>query len=80
MNEKKVVRCEEVHKTVEQMKRLPQLQSEDLKCVFCDKSSKEVEGGYFSKRFLCRKCDREKMEIDSFLYQEALNQKLRLLK
>jgi len=71
-------RCEEVHKTVEEVKRLPQLQSEDLKCVFCGESNQKVEGGYFKQKFLCRKCDREKMEIDSFLFQEAL--KLRLMK
>lgn len=80
MKEKKVSRCEEVHKPIEQIKRLPQLQSDDLKCVFCGESNQKVEGGYFKQKFLCRKCDREKMEIDSFLYQEALNQKLRLLK
>ena len=76
MNEKKTPLCETVHK--KEIPRLPQLQTEDLKCVFCGDSNQKVEGGYFKGKFLCRKCDREKMEIDSFLFQEAL--KLRLMK
>jgi len=63
-----------------QPKKLPELQTSDLKCVFCDASSKQVDGGYFKERFICRSCNRQMMDIDSFLFEEAAKKRKEFLK
>ena len=74
MKEKKIPKHGEVHKT------LPQLQLEEMYCVFCGGSSDQVDGGYFKEKFVCRKCNREMMDIDSFLFEEAAKKRKEFLK
>ena len=52
---------------MKETKKLPELQLEEMYCVFCGDSSDKVEGGYFKEKFVCRKCNREMNDIDSFL-------------
>ena len=47
--------------------RLPELQKANLKCVFCGVSNQSAEGGYYKGRFLCRKCNQDMKNIDSYL-------------
>lgn len=48
-------------------KHLPELQKENLKCVFCNDSNQKVDGGYFKQKFVCRKCSNEFTIIENFL-------------
>jgi len=47
---------------------LGELNKKILKCVFCGKSNKKTEGGYFKKKFVCRKCENQLSEIVGYLY------------
>ena len=46
---------------------LGELNKKILKCVFCGKTNKKVEGGYFKKKFVCRKCENQFSEIVGYL-------------
>lgn len=48
-------------------KRLPDLQTEEMKCVFCGTSNQKESGGYFLKKFLCINCTRQLNHLDYLL-------------